>query len=86
MGCNCRKKTQVLNNLSSKDHLKLAYDVYVDIIQGKETEYKYDEIDLAQLYPVYYQLYPNSSVKPSTDDLINKITDGYNRYNKIKKR
>jgi hypothetical protein len=85
MGCNCKRKNQVINNLKSKDHLKIAYDVYMDIIQGKEDKYDMDNIDLLQLYPVYYQLYPNSSVKPTTTDLVDRIIDGYNRYNNMKK-
>lgn len=86
VGCNCKRKNQVLNNLKSKEHLKIAHDVYVDIIQGKENRYDMDNIDLIQLHPVYDQLYPNSSQRPSTNDLVDKITDGYNRYNNIKKR
>lgn len=84
MACNCKK--QVINNLKSTDHLKMAFDVYNDVLKDKKNYYDVDDLELSLLYPVYQQLYPNSSEKPTPHDVIEKIVDGYNRYVKIKKR
>lgn len=70
--------------LKSRDHLKLAYEVFNDVLKDKQDIYDVDNVDLGLLYPVYYQLYPNSSQKPTPKDLVDKIVDGYDRYVKLK--
>ena len=53
MGCNCKKTAQVLNNLNSKDHLQIAFDVYEDIVSKKTVE-QYDEGDVLQVRYAFY--------------------------------
>lgn len=80
MGCNCGKgKAQRINNLKSKEHLKLAVETYDTLISVKPST-EYTELDLVELYSVYNSLYPNSSQQPSKDDCIEKIKQARNLY------
>jgi hypothetical protein len=80
MGCNCGKgKTQRINNLKSKEHLKLAVEIYDTLINVKPST-EYTDLDWLELYSVYNSLYPNSSQQPSKEDCIEKIKQARNLY------
>lgn len=80
MGCNCGKgKVQRLNNLKSKEHLKLAVDIYNDLISVKP-QYEYTDLDWVEIFAVYGSLYPNSSQQPSKEDAVDKIKLARNLY------
>jgi hypothetical protein len=63
MGCNCKKQNQVLNNLNSTDHLKIAFDTYDNYIKDKPMEYEYDEADNKIFISTFFSLYPNVKVQ-----------------------
>ena len=80
-GCNCSKKAkvQILNNLQSKEHLKLAFDMYNELIIVKPTT-EYTDLDWVEIFAVYNGLYPSSSVQPTKEDAVNKIKLAKNLY------
>jgi hypothetical protein len=78
MGCNCKKKTQVLNNKNSKDHLLLAVDLYDNKQSIPMSEFT--DLDWLEVYSVYNALYPNSSVVPNKQDAWTKIVEARDLY------
>lgn len=80
MGCNC-KKPQVLNNLKSKDHLKLASETYNTTIKNKSIE-ELDDYDKIQIFNAFKSLYPNSSSLPTLDGAINHLKSAQDLYTK----
>ena len=72
MGCNCKKNTQVYNNLNSKDHLQAAYEVYEDVIRSKSEE-DMDDLDKKQILFGFYTLYPNVKTEVSISHAISSI-------------
>jgi hypothetical protein len=80
MGCNCGKgKKQVLNNLNSKDHLRLASETFKTIIEQRTIE-EYTDFDKIEIMGVYKSLYPNQRVEPTLSNAVHYITDAHNRY------
>jgi hypothetical protein len=80
MGCNCGKgKAQKINNLKSKEHLKLAVEIYDTLISVKPST-EYTDLDWLEIYTVYNSLYPNSSQQPSKEDAVEKIKQARNLY------
>jgi hypothetical protein len=80
MGCNCKKTAQVLNNLNSKDHLKIAFDVYEEIVSKKTVE-QYDEGDVFQVRNAFYSIYPNAKGEVSSQHAADTIKNIYNQNN-----
>jgi hypothetical protein len=80
-GCNCSKKAKVqkLNNLQSKEHLKIAYDLYNELIIVKPST-EYTDLDWVEIFAVYNGLYPNSSLQPTKEDAVEKIKLARNLY------
>lgn len=74
MGCNCKGKAQVLNNLNSKDHLNLVKDIYDQVIKGKNIE-QYDDADKHQVIQGFYSLYPNVKVNIDYKHAVQSITN-----------
>jgi hypothetical protein len=74
MGCNCKKgaKTQKLNNLNSQDHLNYVDDVFRTIINVKPQE-EFNDLDWLEIYQAYQQVYPNASVQPAKDKVVNDL-------------
>lgn len=82
MGCtSCKKKQQVINNLDNPDHINMAKEIYNDVILGGDIT-TYTDLDKMEIYRAYETLYPNSSVKPSLEDAIEKIKIGIEIYGK----
>lgn len=79
MGCNCGKKPKPLNNLNSKDHLKLASDTFKNIIEIKPME-EYTDLDVMEILSVYKSLYPNQKMKPTLEVAIEQLREAHNRY------
>ena len=79
MGCNCKKNTQVLNNLNSKDHLNLAFDVYRDLVIKISVD-QYDDLDNKQVLFAFYSVYPNAKGEVSPEHAAKTITNIYNQY------
>jgi hypothetical protein len=78
MGCNC-KKPQIINNLKSIDHLKMAYETFNSNIKDKQIE-TMDDFDKVIIYNTFKSLYPNAKVLPGIQDAVNKITEAKNLY------
>lgn len=78
MGCNC-KKPQVLNNLKSVDHLRLASETYNTTVKGKNID-ALDDFDKLQIFNAFKSLYPRASALPTLTDAIGKITEANNLY------
>ena len=72
MGCNCKGRKRIINNLNSVDHLKIAKDVYTRIIQPKQFE-ELDEYDWIEIYQAYNAVWPMSSQVPSQRDAYDKV-------------
>ena len=79
MGCNCKKKAQVLNNLDSNDHLQIAFDVYRDVVNKKSLE-ELDELDKKQINFAFYSIYPNVKTEVSLEHAVNTIKNIYTQY------
>lgn len=84
MGCNCKKKAQVLNNLESNDHLQIAFDVYRDVINKKSLE-DLDDLDKKQINFAFYSIYPNVKTEVSIEHAVSTIKNIYTQYNGRKK-
>lgn len=83
--CNCKHgKGQKLNNLDSLDHLKLASDVYVNVIEHKSVE-EFDEFDNHEVLSVYSQLFPNQRMKATVEQAIGQIKLAHERYTQQKR-
>lgn len=68
MGCNCKRKNQVINNLSVPSYLQLGIDAF-NSVQDKKFEEIGDE-DWILLYTSYNQIYPNSKGQPNKQELL----------------
>lgn len=84
MGCNCKKNQQVLNNLNSNDHLKIAFTAYEEVVSKKSVE-QYDEFDTQQVTYAYHTIYPNSREELTITQLAANITNIYNQQHGRKK-
>lgn len=79
MGCNCKRKTQILNYEDSKDHINLIENTLRDIFSTSDRETLTD-LDKIQLVSVYESVYPNSKVKPEPKDIINILEGVINKF------
>lgn len=79
MGCRC--KGGKLNNLDSLDHLRLASEVYLNIILPKGIE-NMDEFDQMEVFSVYTQLYPNQKIKPTLEQAVGQLKVAHERFGK----
>lgn len=78
--CGCKHgKGQKLNNLDSLDHLKLASDVYTQVISKKMME-EFDEFDKQEILGVYSQLYPNQKMTATVEQAVGPIKLAHERY------
>jgi hypothetical protein len=71
MGCNCKKKNQVINNLSIPSYVQLGVDAW-NQVKDKKFEEIGDE-DWVMLYTTYNKIYPNSKGQPSKQELLEII-------------
>jgi len=73
MGCNCKDgKPQKLNNLNTQDQLNYVDDVFKTIINVKPQE-EFNDLDWLEIYQAYQQVYPNASVQPAKDKVVNEL-------------
>jgi hypothetical protein len=79
MGCNCKKKAQVLNNLESNDHLQIAFDVYMDVVNKKSLD-ELDDLDKKQINFAFYSIYPNVKTEVSLEHAVSTIKNIYTQY------
>lgn len=78
--CGCKHgKATKLNNLDSLDHLKLASDVYTDVISKKTLE-EFDELDKQEILGVYSQLFPNQKMTATVEQAVGQIKLAHERY------
>ena len=71
MPCNCKRKNQVINNLSVPTYVELAINIWEEI---KETPYEQiTEDQFFEMYRVYNIIYPNSKGQPDRKELVNII-------------
>jgi len=79
--CNCKSgKQQKLNNLDSKDHLKVAFDVFNEIVKDKPEDHIWDEADSNVLTQTFYLIYPNVKVSVNPQHAATAIKQIYNQY------
>lgn len=79
MGCNCKRKNQVINNLSIPSYVQLGIDAWNSVKDKKIDEI--GEEDWAMLYSVYWKIYPNSKGQPEKEELL-KIIEQVQQYKK----
>ena len=71
MGCNCKRKNQVINNLSIPSYVQLGIDAW-NQVKDKRFEEIQDE-DWVMLYSTYNKIYPNSKGQPAKQELLEII-------------
>lgn len=84
MGCNCKKKPQVINNVYDVNVVNYAKEIYERVVLPN-TDGEYTDVDKIEIMEAYASLYPSSSITPSLDDAINQIKIGIELYG-IRKR
>ena len=78
--CNCKHgKATKLNNLDSKDHLRLASETYLNIIRVKPID-EMDEFDKKEIINTYMSLYPNQKIKPTLEQAVGQLKNVHERY------
>ncbi len=78
--CNCKGgRKQVINNLDSPDHVKLAKDVFNSVISGKDMT-TITDLDLLEISNAYLSLYPNVKGTPTLDEMVGGIKQGIELY------
>lgn len=78
--CGCKHgKGKKLNNLDSKDHLKLASETYLNIVKVKTIE-EMDDFDKQDVINVYMSLYPNQKIKPTLEQAVVQLENAHVRY------
>jgi hypothetical protein len=85
MGCNCKKKPQVINNVYNVDIVTYAKEIY-DRVVLPNTDGEYSDLDKIEIMEGYASLYPNSSQIPTLEDAINQIKIGIELYGIRKQR
>lgn len=80
MGCNCKKTDQTLNNLQSKDHLNVAFEVYKDLVSQKPVD-QYDDLDIKQVLYGFYSIYPNAKGDVSPQHAADTLKNIYEQHN-----
>ena len=80
MACKCGKgRAQKLNNLDSKDHLKVAHYYFNTTLSNKTLE-EMDDLYKVELKFVFNQIYPNASIQDNFDLMIREIGLASERY------
>lgn len=79
MSCGCKKKKQVLNNISSREHIEIAKEVNTRVIMSSDMS-NYSELDKIEIMGVYASLYPNSNGTPSLEEAIKLIQQAISTY------
>jgi hypothetical protein len=79
MGCNCKKKNQIVNHEDSRDHITLIENTLSEIFSVSDRETLTD-LDKIQLVSVYESVYPNSKGKPNPIDIINILEEVLNKF------
>lgn len=77
MGCNCKSgsRVQKLNNLDSKDHLKVAFDTY-ESFKDKDIS-QLDQLDVSMVLHAFYSVYPNAKGDITPQHAFNVIKHVY---------
>lgn len=68
MGCNCKRKNQVINNLQIPSYVQMGIDAW-NSVKDKRFEEIQDE-DWFVLYESYNRIYPNSKGQPGKEELL----------------
>jgi len=76
MGCNCKKKKQVINNLNIPSYVQLARDFMASIYNTPVESL--EDHKLAEAYHIYNSIFPNSKGQPSKAELITIINNAAN--------
>jgi len=71
MGCNCKRKKQVTNNLDSPDYIIPAKESFTQLSTKKIEDF--DAIDQMEVKRIYLSLYPNSKGTTSTEQMMMDI-------------
>lgn len=85
MGCNCKKKPQVVNNVYDVNVNNYAKEIYERVVVPNTTG-EYSEVDKIEIMGAYASLYPASSTTPTLEDAIEQIKIGINLYDVRKRR
>jgi len=81
MGCNCKGKKQVINNLHIPSYIQLAKD-FLTSVSGIPVD-SLEDHHWSEGYHIYNQIFPNSKGQPSKEELI-KIINNASEYKKRK--
>lgn len=76
MGCNCKGKKQVINNLHIPSYVQLARD-FMASIYNTPVESLQDH-HWTEAYHIYNSIFPNSNGQPSKEELIQIINNAAN--------
>lgn len=85
MGCNCKKKPQVINNVYDVNVNTYAKEIYERVVVPNTTG-EYSDVDKIEIMGAYASLYPSSSTTPTLEDAIEQIKIGINLYDARKQR
>ena len=76
MGCNCKPKKQIINNLNIPSYVQLAKDYLASI--GNTPVEQLDDQQWAEGYHIYNQIFPNSKGQPERPELLTIIHNAAN--------
>lgn len=79
MGCNCKNKQQVINNVYNTNIHNYAKEIYERVVVPNTTG-EYNDMDKIEIMEGYASLYPSSSQTPTLEDAINQIKIGIELY------
>jgi hypothetical protein len=71
MGCNCKGKKNVINNLDNPSYVQVASDIWAQI-QNTPFEEITDQL-WEEMYMVYGMIFPNSTGLPVKEELVQII-------------
>ena len=75
MGCNCKRRTQVLNYEDSKDHINLIESTIGDMDSETLTD-----LDKIELMSVFKSIYPNAKIEPEPTQIITTLKEVLTKY------
>jgi hypothetical protein len=75
MGCNCKRRTQVLNYEDSKDHINLIQSTI-----GEMDSENLTDLDKIELMSVFKSIYPNAKIEPEPSNILTTLEGVLTKY------
>ena len=85
MGCNCKGKKQILNNLKNQEVLELVKETLSQEVEGKSIE-EIDNLGWTSLYGTWNLVYPNSTGTPDKQKVIDDLQNSLQFLKKTHKK